>query len=142
MRQSWTGGGGVAFLSRWCCRLVFSAPIAICCSGWRSGIGCLRSFWIEGLRRRGRPDVLQAERRRAVSAIRILRGPHPARRQPDELAVQFPAKFKWVVNLKTAKDMALDIPPTLRSRADEVIKSSHRLRLWPAADMRQIEKTK
>ena len=47
---------------------------------------------------------------------RILRGA-----KPGELAVEFPAKFEWVVNLKTAKDMALDIPPTLRSRADEVI---------------------
>jgi putative ABC transport system substrate-binding protein len=55
-------------------------------------------------------------RQSASYVDRILRGA-----KPGELAVQFPAKFEWVVNLKTAKDMALDIPPTLRSRADEVI---------------------
>ena len=55
-------------------------------------------------------------RQSASYVDRILRGA-----KPGELAVQFPAKFEWVVNLKAAKDMALDIPPTLRSRADEVI---------------------
>src|SRR6202158_1839510 len=75
-------------------------------------------------------------RQSASYVDRILRGA-----KPGELAVQFPAKFEWVVNLKTAKDMALDIPPTLRSRADEVIELVGRLRLWPGADMRQMEKT-
>jgi putative tryptophan/tyrosine transport system substrate-binding protein len=55
-------------------------------------------------------------RQSASYVDRILRGA-----KPGELPVQFPEKFEWVVNLKTAKDMALDIPPTLRSRADEVI---------------------
>ena len=61
-------------------------------------------------------DPVDTFRRAATYVDRILRG-----EKPGDLPVQFPTKFEMILNLRTAKALGLEVPPSILLRADEQI---------------------
>src|SRR5678815_311801 len=102
-------GGRLSVLQKQIADLAIKNRLPSMCEGSESvQVGCLVSY-----------AANQADqfRRTAVYVEKILKG-----RKPADLPVEQPMRFEFVVNLKTAKQIGLTIPPNVLARADKVIK--------------------
>jgi putative ABC transport system substrate-binding protein len=74
------------------------------------------SFTADGALLSYGPNIEDLTSRMSVYADKILRGA-----RPGSLPIERPAKFDFVVNLKTAKALGIKIPSSVLARADEII---------------------
>jgi len=79
-------------------------------------ISAVREYAEAGLLLTYGPDLQDLFRRSAVFVDKIFQGAKPA-----DLPVEQPTKFEFVVNLKTAKALGVEVPPSVLARADQVI---------------------
>jgi putative ABC transport system substrate-binding protein len=79
-------------------------------------VGASRPYVEAGLLASYATDQRESYRRGASYVDRILKGA-----KPGDLPIEFPTRIELTINLKTAKALGLELPPTLVTRADEVI---------------------
>src|SRR6516165_3260812 len=85
---------------------------------FRSWYGQAKAVWPAGCRFAGRSTLPLSY---AVNVCQTTLGQGQCREKPADMPVQAPTKFEVVINLKTAKALGLTVPPSLLTRADEVI---------------------
>ena len=110
-----SGGGLVVTASPWAV-LNRRTIIALAARHRLPAVYSQRVFVIDGGLVAYGPDRVDQYRRAAAYVDRILKGEKPA-----DLPVQAPTKYELAINLKTARTLGLTVPPSVLSRADEVI---------------------